>query len=87
MRGRLRVRDTTGVGCMSDEEGLVQRVRVTLVVPLLMDPDGTLRYGEVIRVPQRSGRMFRTWDQMVELIQSEACRDLPLADRHDQASW
>lgn len=61
---------------MADAERLLRRVRVTLVIPMVLDPDGTLVYGEVIRVPLRSGPAFRTWDQLLDLARQEALRDL-----------
>jgi hypothetical protein len=57
---------------MSDAERLLRRVRVTLVIPILLDPDGSMVQGEVIRVPHRSGPAFRTWDQLLDLARQEA---------------
>lgn len=71
---------------MADAERLVQRVRVTLVIPIVLEPGGALVKGEVIRVPHRTGPAFRTWEQLLELAQREAVKDLSSDDQRDPAT-
>ena len=70
---------------MADAERLLRRVRVTLVIPMVLDPDGSLVQGEVIRVPHRSGPAFRTWDQLLDLARQEALRELPAVHADNSA--
>lgn len=53
---------------MDDARLLLERAHVALVVRLVVEADGTLVKGEVLRVPERHGPEFRTWDEFVPLV-------------------
>jgi hypothetical protein len=58
-------------GTMAEASRVLGRQYVSFVVRLVVDADGNLVSGEVIRVPLTHGRHFRGWGELVEALRSE----------------
>ncbi len=54
---------------LPDNDRLAETRHMTLILRLVLDPDGQIHHGEIIDADTKSMSRFKNWDEMIRALQ------------------